>query len=100
MTDENFMEKALNLAQLAKKLGEVPVGALVVIDGLVVTEAFNQRELKHSSLEHAELSAIRQACTKLGRWRLSDATFVKNLKPERAMKSKNKSVSKNPAKMA
>ena len=53
----------------------------MVIDDVVIAEAYNQRELKHSSLHHAELLAIEQASNKLGRWRLTDAIVYSTLEP-------------------
>lgn len=79
--DEGFMKKALELAEFSSRLGEVPVGALVVIDGRIVAQGFNRRELLHSPLEHAELMAINEASRSLGRWRLSDATMYCTLEP-------------------
>lgn len=79
--DEKFMTRALELAKLAETLGEVPVGALVVIDEEIVGEGYNQRELMRSCLAHAETMALAQACEKLGRWRLSDATVYSTLEP-------------------
>jgi tRNA(adenine34) deaminase len=81
MKDEEFMTKALDLAKIAFDLGEVPVGALVVVNNQVVGMGFNQRELKNSCLEHAEIIALREASSNLGRWRLSDATVYTTLEP-------------------
>lgn len=81
MYHEHYMGRALELAQIAYDLGEVPVGALVVIDGNIIAESYNRRELLHSSLEHAEMHAIAQASQKLGRWRLNDATLYSTLEP-------------------
>lgn len=75
------MGKALRLAQIAFALGEVPVGAVIVVDGQIVGEGLNLRELKNSSLEHAELNALKQASSNLGRWRLTDATVYSTLEP-------------------
>lgn len=76
-----FMEKALKLAKVSADLGEVPVGAVVVINDDVVGVGFNRRELLASPVEHAELSAIRQAAKNLGRWRLLGATVYSTLEP-------------------
>ncbi len=81
MPHEQFMARALELARIAYNLGEVPVGALIVIDGDIIAESYNRRELLFSSLEHAEMSALSQASKKLGRWRLNDATLYSTLEP-------------------
>jgi len=75
------MGEALSLAREALGLGEVPVGAVVVIDGTVVGGGFNRREVDADPLAHAELLAIRAACARLGRWRLADATLYVTLEP-------------------
>ncbi len=75
------MGEALALAREALDLGEVPVGAVVVVDGGVVGEGFNRREVDQDPLAHAELVAIRAACATLGRWRLDDATLYCTLEP-------------------
>lgn len=80
-TDHSFMRQALALAERAAALGEVPVGALVVLDGQVVASAYNERESRPSALAHAELTALAAACEKLGRWRLSGCTLYVTLEP-------------------
>lgn len=81
MEDQVYMKEALALAQFAASLGEVPVGALVVVDHKIVGRGFNRREYMNSALEHAELMALKEASAKLGRWRLSDATVYSTLEP-------------------
>lgn len=81
MTHEFFMHEALKLAQLSASLGEVPVGAVVVIDNQIIGRGYNQRELKSCVLEHAELNAIKQASMSLGQWRLINATIYSTLEP-------------------
>jgi len=80
-TDRRFIGEALRLARQALDLGEVPVGAVVVVDGMVVGKGFNRREVDADPLAHAELLAIRAACAGLGRWRLTDATLYVTLEP-------------------
>lgn len=75
------MTQALALAEQAASLGEVPVGAVVVLDGQVVGRGFNRREVDHDPLSHAELLAIAEASRHLQRWRLSDATLYVTLEP-------------------
>ncbi|HXW53219.1 MAG TPA: nucleoside deaminase [Myxococcota bacterium] len=76
-----FMEHALDLARISAKLGEVPVGSVVVIDNQIVAQGINCRELLTSCVEHAEMRALGEACRKLGRWRLVDATVYTTLEP-------------------
>ncbi len=80
-SDDYYMEKALKLAKKAMKKGEVPVGALVVCNNRIVSKGYNLREGKNDSIAHAEIIAIKKACKKLGRWRLSDCTLYVTLEP-------------------
>ncbi|MBP1543607.1 MAG: nucleoside deaminase [Oscillospiraceae bacterium] len=80
--DEEYMLKALALAEKAAELGEVPVGALVVSpDGEVIGEGYNLRETTQSPIAHAEVIAIEQAAKRLGQWRLSGCTLYVTLEP-------------------
>lgn len=80
--DEELMEKALELAQRAAAIGEIPVGAVVVDgDGNIVGEGYNRREELCSPTAHAEMLAIEAAAKKLGRRRLSDCTLYVTLEP-------------------
>lgn len=76
-----YMEKALELAREAFKLGEVPVGAVVVHDGEIIGEGYNLREREGSVIAHAEVIAIEQACKRLGTWRLSGCTLYVTMEP-------------------
>lgn len=80
-TDETYMRMALDEARRAGELGEVPVGAVVVCEGAVVSSAHNRREIDRDPTAHAELLAIREAAKGLGRWRLSDCTVHVTLEP-------------------
>jgi tRNA(adenine34) deaminase len=80
-TDMAFMQKALELALKAASLDEVPVGALVVLDGKIISEAYNIRETQANPVGHAELFAIQAASQKLGRWRLTGCTLYVTLEP-------------------
>jgi tRNA(Arg) A34 adenosine deaminase TadA len=80
-SDEVIMRLALDEARKAAALGEVPIGAVVVLDGAVVSSASNRRELDHDPTAHAELLAIREASRKLERWRLSDCAVYVTLEP-------------------
>ena len=77
----SFMKQALRQAQKAYGLGEVPVGAIVVRHGIIVSRAYNARETAKDALGHAELSAIRKACKKLGGWRLWECELYVTLEP-------------------
>ncbi|WLS99944.1 tRNA adenosine(34) deaminase TadA [Lactobacillus helsingborgensis] len=79
---KNLMQLAFEQAQKAQTLGEVPIGAIVVApDGQVIGEGFNRRELDQDATQHAEMIAIRQACLKLGTWRLIDCSLFVTLEP-------------------
>ncbi|MCM1274367.1 MAG: nucleoside deaminase [Lachnospiraceae bacterium] len=80
--DEEYMEKALSLAEKAAEKGEIPVGALVVDgNGEIVGEGYNLRETLRSPTAHAEMLAIEAAAKTLGRRRLSDCTLYVTLEP-------------------
>ena len=79
--DQRFMTEALKAAELAASLGEVPVGALVVLDGEILATAHNRRELDADPTAHAELLAIRAAAQRLGDWRLERCVVYVTLEP-------------------
>ena len=79
--DAYYMNMALEEAKKARELQEVPIGAVVVLDGEVVAKGYNLRETKQSSVAHAELLAITEACKVLGTWRLEEATLYVTLEP-------------------
>jgi tRNA(adenine34) deaminase len=79
--DHYFMNLAIGEAKKAQEIGEVPIGAVIVIDGKVVSTAFNLREKDQRSIAHAEILAIDEACQALGTWRLEDATLYVTLEP-------------------
>ena len=76
-----FMKMALTLAQKAGRIGEVPVGAVVVISGKVVGKGYNQSIRKNDPTAHAEILALRQAARKTGNYRLTSATVYCTLEP-------------------
>jgi tRNA(adenine34) deaminase len=78
---ERCMDEALGLAEEAAGLGEVPVGAVVVIDGKTVGKGANQRESLQDPFAHAELIAMREASAAVGSWRLEKATLYVTLEP-------------------
>lgn len=77
----DFMRLALAEAEKALAEGDVPIGAVVVCDDVVVGTGFNRREAGHDATAHAEIVAIRQASERLGRWRLDDCTLYVTLEP-------------------
>jgi tRNA(adenine34) deaminase len=79
--DETFMTLALAEARRAAEIGEVPIGAVVVCGGAVVSAGYNRREVDHDPAGHAEFLAIREASQRLERWRLSDCTVYVTLEP-------------------
>lgn len=81
MTKNDFMCAALKNAKKAYDAGDVPVGAVIVRDGEIIAEAYNEREGAHRATAHAEILAIERACEKLGRWRLSDCEMYITLEP-------------------
>lgn len=79
--DEKFMLAALKLARRAAGEGEVPVGCVVVKDGVIVGRGRNRRETGRSATAHAELRAIENACKRLGGWRLWECELYVTLEP-------------------
>lgn len=80
-TPEFWMRQALDLAQEAAKLGEVPVGALIVHKNQIIGTGINRREIDRDALSHAEINAIRAACRHLDAWRLADCQLFVTLEP-------------------
>jgi len=78
---EGYMRKALAAAEEAARLGEVPVGALVVVRDEVVAVAHNERETRNDPTAHAEIVALRRAAAVLGGWRLVDAELFVTMEP-------------------
>ena len=78
---EHFMGLALEQAEKARVLGEVPVGCVIVKDGKVIGVGYNRREIDKTVLGHAELMAMKQAEQAIGDWRLSDCTLYVTLEP-------------------
>ncbi|MBE6956304.1 MAG: nucleoside deaminase [Ruminococcaceae bacterium] len=81
MNHEEYMRRAMVLAEQAAKEGDVPVGCVIVKDGEIVGEGRNRREEHGDATAHAELEAIRDACEKLGSWRLHGCTMYVTLEP-------------------
>jgi len=76
-----YMTEALALAEVASAQGEVPVGAVVVHDGVVIGRGHNTREVDQDPTAHAEIIAIREAAQHLGSWRLEGCTLYVTLEP-------------------
>ena len=76
-----FMQTALALAEQARQLGEVPVGALVVLDGRVIGEGFNQPISATDPTAHAEIVAMREAARRIGNYRLTGAELYVTIEP-------------------
>ena len=81
LSDHEFMGLAIEQARLAGDQGEVPIGAVVVVDGRVVSRRHNERERTQDPTAHAELLAVRDAAAVIGSWRLEDATVFVTLEP-------------------
>ncbi len=81
MSDAYFMQLALEQARLAWAQGEVPVGAVVVKDGVVVASGFNQPIGRHDPTAHAEVNALRAAAAALGNYRLPGCELYVTLEP-------------------
>lgn len=79
--DALFMKEAIKQAKKAAKLGEVPIGCVIVKDDKVIARGYNRRNTDHSTLSHAEITAIKKASNKLKDWRLSDCTLYVTLEP-------------------
>lgn len=81
MRDEDYMTLAMDLARKAWQAGEVPVGAVVVLDGEVVGRGFNQPITRHDPSAHAEIMALRDAGKRVANYRLPECTLYVTLEP-------------------
>lgn len=79
--NEKFMRKAMDLAQKAYQEDEVPVGAVIVVDGKLIASAYNKRESSFDATAHAEILAIKKACKKIKDFRLIGAEMYVTLEP-------------------
>jgi tRNA(adenine34) deaminase len=79
--DLRFMAMALEEADAAALLGEIPIGAVVTYEGRVIARAHNRRELDQDPVAHAEILAVRAAAAELGSWRLIGCTLYVTLEP-------------------
>ena len=81
MEKERFMREAIAEAKKAEAIEEVPIGAVVVLDGEIIGRGHNLRETTQQSTSHAEMIAIQQACEQVGSWRLERAQLFVTLEP-------------------
>lgn len=81
MENEKYMREALKEAKKAIRLGEVPIGCVIVYEDKIIGRGYNKRNTKKTTLAHAELIAIEKASKALGDWRLEDCTMYITLEP-------------------
>ncbi len=81
ISHEFFMEKAIDLARKAEEMDEVPIGCVIVRDGMIIGQGWNRRETDQQASAHAEMLAIEQACLNTGFWRLEDCDLYVTLEP-------------------
>ena len=81
MDDKNFMQIALEEAAKAGAIGEIPIGAVLVINNEIIAKGPNMRETWQDATAHAEVVVIQAACKKLKRWRLTGATLYVTIEP-------------------
>ncbi len=81
MDHAGYMRQALAEAEKAYALGEVPIGAVVVLEGEIIGRGHNLREVLKDSTAHAEILALREAAGKIGDWRLNGATLYSTIEP-------------------
>ncbi len=79
--NNKFMKAALKCAQKAYDEGEVPIGAVVVLEGKIISRGHNRRTKKQIATAHAEIEAIEKACKKLGSWRIPECEIYVTLEP-------------------
>lgn len=80
-TDEKYMKKAIAQAKKAAANGDVPIGCIIVYEDRIIARGYNKRNLKKTTLAHAELLAIEKASRVLGDWRLEECTMYVTLEP-------------------
>ncbi|MFD1362615.1 tRNA adenosine(34) deaminase TadA [Lentibacillus salinarum] len=81
VTDINYMQAAIQQAEKAKQMNEVPIGAVIVNYDDIIATGYNVRETSQTGLSHAELIAIEEANRHIGSWRLEDCTLYVTLEP-------------------
>lgn len=80
-SDEDYMREALAEAIRGGQRGEIPIGAVLVLEGQIVARAHNLKEARQDPTAHAELLAISEAAQRLGHWRLTGATLYVTVEP-------------------
>lgn len=81
MTDQQFMQQAIQLARMAEASGEVPIGAVIVKNNQIIAEGFNQPIAANDPTAHAEIIALRNAAQAIGNYRLINTTLYVTLEP-------------------
>lgn len=79
--DCRYMKEAIKQAKKAAEIGEVPIGCIIVKDHKIIARGYNRRNTDHSTLSHAEITAIRKASKKINDWRLEECTLYVTLEP-------------------
>lgn len=79
--NKTYMKEAIKEAKKAAKIGEVPIGCVIVYEDKIIARGYNKRNTKKTTLAHAELLAIQKASKKLGDWRLENCTMYVTLEP-------------------
>lgn len=79
--DERYMKEAIRQAKKAYKLGEVPIGCVIVYEDRIIGRGYNRRTIDKNTIAHAETIAIRKASKKMDDWRLEDCTMYVTLEP-------------------
>lgn len=79
--EEKYMREAIRQAKKAGKLGEVPIGCVIVYQDKIIGRGYNRRIIDKNVLSHAEIIAIKKACKVMGDWRLEDCTMYVTLEP-------------------
>ena len=79
--DEKYMKEAIRQAKKAEKIMEVPIGCVIVYQDKIIARGYNKRNLKKTTLAHAEIIAIAKAGKIIGDWRLEDCTMYVTLEP-------------------
>ncbi|MDD4643793.1 MAG: nucleoside deaminase [Bacilli bacterium] len=79
--EEKYMKIALQQARTAFNNGDVPVGAVIIKNGEIISRAYNRRERDQDATAHAEIIAIKKACRRLNSWRLNDCVMYVTLEP-------------------
>lgn len=81
MSDEYYMNLALDEARKASKLDEVPIGCIIVQNNKIIAKSYNRKTLDNIATYHAEIIAIESACKKLGTWYLDDCVLYTTVEP-------------------